>query len=110
MLKFKTGDSVIITAGKDKGQKGSVEKVLPGSLSLVVTGKNLYKKHVKPKDKNQKGGIVEKARPLAFTKVRLICSKCNKPTRVGFMATGDSSTAKRTNKVRICKKCNKPIG
>lgn len=102
MLKFKTNDTVIIMAGKNKGQKGKVDKILKQSLSLIVGGLNIYKKHVKPQGKGQKGGIVEKSRPLPMAKVKLVCPKCSKPTRVGFKITKDK-------KWRICKKCNQII-
>ena len=102
MLKFKVGDTVKIMAGKDKGQTGKVEKVMPKRLSLLVAGKNIYKKHIKPQGRNQPGGIVEKIRPLSFTKIALVCPKCSKPTRVGFKVTKDS-------KWRMCRKCQQVI-
>lgn len=102
MLKFKKGDTVKIMAGKDKGQTGTVEKILPKKLSLIVTGKNLYKKHLKSQGKDKPGGIVERARPLPFAKLSLVCPKCSKNTRVAFKLVKDQ-------KYRICKKCQQTI-
>jgi large subunit ribosomal protein L24 len=101
MLKFKKGDTVKITAGKDKGREGKIEKVLLAESKVVVPGVNLYKKHVKGFG-DVKGGVYDIPRPLGFGKIALICPKCKKMTRVGFSLAG-------TEKVRICKKCKKEI-
>lgn len=101
MLKFKTGDNVKVTAGKDKGREGKVEKVFPDNLSVVIANVNVYKRHVKGVS-GQKGGIYDLPRPLSFSKVALICPNCKKQTRVGFAVYKDE-------KVRICKKCRKEI-
>jgi len=101
MLKFKKGDTVKITAGKDKGREGKIEKVLLTESKVIVPGVNLYKKHVKGFG-DVKGGVYDIPRPLGYGKVALICPKCKKMTRVGFSMAGDA-------KVRICKKCKKEI-
>lgn len=104
MLKFKKGDTVKITIGKDKGREGQIETIDQKKLLVVIPGINLYKKHVKgsPTDSSQKGGIYEIPRPLPFSKIALICPKCKKQTRVGFKLLPKE-------KVRICKKCGKEI-
>ena len=101
MLKFKKGDTVKITAGKDKGREGKIEKILISESKVVVPGVNLYKKHVKGFG-DVKGGVYDIPRPLGYGKVALICPKCKKMTRVGFSMAGNE-------KVRICKKCKKEI-
>jgi len=68
MKKFKKGDVVLVTSGKDKGKTGEIMKVLPKSDTVIVKGTNLYKKHVKP-TQNQEGGIVSKERPLSTGKI-----------------------------------------
>jgi len=100
-VKFKIGDNVKITAGKDKGRDGKIERVFPKTLLVVVPGVNLYKKHVKG-SQGQKGGIYDIPRPLSLGKIALICPKCKKVTRIGFSTKGEK-------KARICKKCNKEI-
>ena len=100
-MKFKIGDNVKITAGKDKGRDGKIEKIFPKTLKVVVPGVNLYKKHVKG-FQGQKGGIYDIPRPLSLGKIALICPKCKKVTRIGFSTKGEK-------KARICKKCNKEI-
>ncbi len=101
MLKLKLGDTVKITAGKDKGREGKIEKIYPEESKAVVPGVNLYKKHVKGFG-DVKGGIYEIPRALGFGKIALVCPKCKKITRVGFKFAGK-------DKVRVCRKCGKEI-
>lgn len=101
MLKFKVGDEIKVTQGKDKGRQGKIEKIFPKKGSVIIPGINVYKKHVKG-FRGQKGGIYDIPRPLAFSKIALICPKCSKPTRVGFRSTGNSKT-------RLCRKCGREI-
>lgn len=101
MLKFKIGDNVKVTIGKDKGREGKVAKILPKEEKLILPELNLYKKHVKGVQ-GQKGGIYDLPRPLAFSKVALVCPKCKKLTRVGFKLG-------KTGKLRICRKCGREI-
>src|SRR3990167_3529725 len=97
-MKFKIGDTIKVTIGRDKGKTGKIEKVFPQSSEVIVGGVNLYKKHVKAKN-NRPGEAVQVAFPLAFGKIALICPKCNQPTRVGFNQPPDGK------KVRVCRKC-----
>jgi large subunit ribosomal protein L24 len=101
MLKLKIGDTVKITAGKDSGREGKIEKILVKERKVIVPGVNLYKKHVKGFG-DVKGGVYDIPRPLGFGKVALICPKCKKITRVGFKFAGQE-------KVRVCRKCGKEI-
>ncbi len=101
MLKFKKGDTVKITAGKDKGREGKIEKILSSESKVLIPGVNLYKKHVKGFG-DVKGGIYDIPRPLGFGKIAVVCPKCKKMTRVGFKFAGEE-------KVRMCKKCGKEI-
>lgn len=68
MKKFKKGDVVLVTAGKDKGKSGEIMRVLPKKDAVIVKGANLYKKHVKP-TQNQQGGMVSRERPLSTGKI-----------------------------------------
>ena len=101
MFKFKVGDEVIVTAGKDKGKKGKVEKVFPKENKLVVEKTNLYKRHKKA-TRTQAAGIYQIARPIPASAVAIICPKCSRPTRVGFTIEGKT-------KIRICKRCQGSI-
>lgn len=101
MVKFKKGDKVKVTIGKDKGREGEVEKVYPKLSQLIVPGINMVKKHIKD-PQGQRSGIYDIPKPLNFGKVVLICPKCKKQTRVGFVMIKDK-------KVRVCKKCTREI-
>ena len=103
-MKFKTGDQIIVTRGKDKGQKGTIDKLFIDRDRVLVGGVNVYKKHQKSMPGGQKGGIIEFSRPLPVANVALICPSCNKPTRIGSMILKDGK------KVRVCKKCDRQIG
>lgn len=108
MIKFKIGDNVKITIGKDKGREGKIEKILLKEGKVIIPGVNVYKKHVKGMGE-QKGGIYEIPRPMAFGKFALICPNCKKETRVGFKIVGSDLPAGRQGKERFCKKCKKSI-
>jgi len=68
MKKFKKGDVVLVTGGKDKGKSGEILKVFPKKDSVIVKDANMYKKHVKP-TQNTKGGMVSRERPLSTGKI-----------------------------------------
>jgi large subunit ribosomal protein L24 len=68
MKKFKKGDVVLVTSGKDKGKSGEILKVFPKKDSVIVKGANMYKKHVKP-TQNTQGGIVSRERALSTGKI-----------------------------------------
>ncbi len=96
-LHIKTGDTVMIISGKDKGKTGKVLEVSPKEGKVIVEGCNLVTKHVKPRMMGQQGGIVKAEAPLYACKVMPICPKCGKPTRVGHKIQEDGT------KVRQCK-------
>jgi large subunit ribosomal protein L24 len=68
MKKFKKGDVVLVTGGKDKGKSGEILRVFPKKDTVVVKGANMYKKPVKPTKESQ-GGIVARERPLSTGKL-----------------------------------------
>ncbi len=101
-MKLKKGDQIIVTIGKDKGRKGKIESTDPKTSTVVVPGVNVYKRHQKKRDEQHQGGIVEFSRPLSMGKIALVCPKCGKQTRVGYIVT-------KKDKERICKKCEARI-
>ena len=102
MIKYKVGDKVKILRGKDKGREGTIEKIYPKQKKALVPEINIYKKHVKGTQGGQKGGIYDIPRPIALSKLAVVCPKCKKPSRMGFRMVGDS-------KKRVCKKCNREV-
>jgi large subunit ribosomal protein L24 len=101
-MKVKKGDSILITAGKDKGRTGKIIKAMPKELKVLVEGINLKKKHVRPKREGEKGQVVEIPVPMDISNIKLICPKCGKATRVGFKI-------EKEQKSRVCKKCGQII-
>lgn len=84
MRKIKREDEVIVLAGKDKGKRGKVNKVLDDNR-VVVSGINIIKKHQKPNPQlGVTGGIVEKEAPLQVSNVAIFNPSTNKADRVGF--------------------------
>ena len=79
----KTGDTVVILSGKDKGKKGKVLAVSPKEGKVIVEGCNMIKKHVKPRRMGEQGGIVKAEGAMYASKVMPVCPKCGKATRVG---------------------------
>jgi large subunit ribosomal protein L24 len=82
-LKIKTGDDVVVTAGKDKGKRGKVTKVLRASNRVIVQGANMVLKHQKP-TQAAAGGIIPQEASLHISNVALVDPADGKPTRVGY--------------------------
>lgn len=107
-MQIKTGDTVVVIAGKDRFTKdkkgnivpttGKVLKVYPATNKVIVEGVNMVKKHQKPTQTNQKGGIVEVEAPIDASNVMLLDPKTGKPTRVGIKID------EQGNKIRVAKK------
>lgn len=98
-MKIKKGDLVKIIQGKDKGEKGRVLKVFPKEKKLVVEGRNLVTKHVRPKHEGEKGQKIKISVPIYISKVKLICPKCGKAIRVSYKILADK------RKLRFCQHC-----
>src|SRR5678810_732518 len=99
-MSIRKNDQVIVRAGKDRGKKGRVLSVVPGTNRVIVEGVNLIKRHTRPNpQKNIKGGIVEREAALHASNVQLVCPECGQVTRIGHKILGDG------RKVRICRKC-----
>lgn len=101
-MKIRKNDTVLIIKGKDRGKQGKILDVFPKEERVVVEGANIRKKHVKPKRSGEKGQVVQTPAPIPVANVKLICSKCGQPTRVG-------SKIIENKKYRICKKCGVEI-
>jgi len=118
MQRIKKDDLVQVISGNQKGDRGTVEEVLPAwhidqrtrerikpnpsGNRVRVEGINIRKKHRKPGGPNQRGEVVEIRTPIHISNVMLVCPKCNEATRTGFRFDGDK-------KVRYCKQCDASI-
>ncbi len=102
-MSVKTGDTVVVLSGKDKGKKGKVLKVMPKESKVIVEKVNMVSRHTKPRQQGDQGGIIKKEAPLYVCKVQRVCPKCGKPTRPAHKLLADGK------KVRVCKKCGAEI-
>jgi large subunit ribosomal protein L24 len=97
---IRRNDTVVVTAGRDRGKRGRVLKVIPAKRRLLVEGVNIIKRHTRPNpQKNIKGGIVEREAAFDVSNVQLVCPECGTMTRIGTKALNDG------RKVRVCRKC-----
>ena len=99
MRKIRSGDTVLVTSGRNKGQQGRVRVNLIERDRIVVEGVNIVKKHIK-RGRARQAGIVEVEAPLHVSNVRLVCPNCKQATRVGVREGSDGKN------VRYCKKCD----
>ncbi len=99
----KTGDTVIIMSGRDRGEKGKVLAVSPKEGKVIVEGRNMVTKHVKPRRMGEQGGIIKAEGAIYASKVQILCPRCGKPTRVAHKVYEDGT------KERVCAKCGEAI-
>ena len=100
-IKLKKGDEVIVVAGKDKGKKGKIVKMIPKRNKAIVSEINKVKKNQKP-DNNQAGGIIEKEMPIHISNLSYFDNSTNNPVKIGFKVDNNK-------KIRIIKSTGKEI-
>lgn len=101
-MKFKKGDSIKMTIGKDKGKTGKIERVFSKENVVLIPGINTFKKHVKKGDLRNNPGIIEIIKPVALSKIAFVCPKCKQQTRLGYIVNDKK-------KMRICRKCKQEV-
>ncbi len=101
-MKIKSGDTVRVMEGKDKGANGVVLRSIPAKERVVVQGVNIIHKAMRPTQANPNGGIETYEAPIHVSNVMLVCPECGVPTRVGIRRDAGK-------KIRVCKKCGKDI-
>ena len=104
-LKVKKNDQVLVTAGKDRGAKGRVLRVLAAEGKAIVERVNMMKRHTRPNpNKGIQGGILEREAPIQVSNLRVVCPECGKPSRLGRKRLEDGRG------VRVCKSCGGTFG
>ena len=103
-LNIKTGDTVVVISGKEKGKEGKIQKAFPAEGKIIVEGVAMVKKHQKPRGQGMPGGIIEKEAAIDASNVMVVCPKCGKPTRIGHVFIEGEGKASR-RKRRVCKEC-----
>ena len=101
-LHVKSGDTVVILSGKDRGKKGKVLAVSPKESKVIVEGANIISKHVKPKKMGEAGGIIKAESAIYACKVQVVCPACGLATRVAHKVEDGKN-------IRVCKKCGKAL-
>lgn len=102
MQKIRRGDEVVVTSGRNKGQRGQVRVNLIDRDRVVVEGVNIVKKHIK-RGRARQAGIVEVEAALHVSNVKLVCPSCKQPTRIGVRGNPGGKNE------RYCKKCDQLI-
>ena len=128
---IRKGDTVVVLTGRDAGKRGEVEQVIrrdpaptnarsgyrrtsvKGGVFVVVQGLNIVRKHTKPRQRSaggpgsmptvDPGGILDHAMPLPASRVMVVCSHCDRPTRIAHRTLDNGS------RVRVCKHCGEPL-
>jgi large subunit ribosomal protein L24 len=106
-VNVRKGDTVLVLAGKDRGKRGTVERIerTKRGFGVVIPGINMAKTHKRPRTRTQQAGILDVPMPLEISNVQVVCPRCGKPTRVGHQhLEGDERRL-----VRVCKRCGEQI-
>jgi len=104
-VRIKSGDTVEVVQGDDRGMRGTVRVVDPRKGKVIIEGVNIVIKHQRPISAGRQqtpGGRIELEAPLNVSNVMLVCPSCQERTRVGH-------TIIEGGKVRVCKKCQAQI-
>ena len=97
-FRIRKNDTVQVLAGKDKGKRGAVVRILPDKDAVIVSGLNIVKKAMKKRSQQDQGGIAEVEAPLNISNVAIVCKKCGRPVKIGYKIDGEK-------KIRVCRKC-----
>lgn len=102
-MRIRSGDTVLVIAGKDKGKTGRVDRQHTKENRLVVEGVNIITRHVKARPGVRQSGRIQQEAPIHMSNVVLVCNKCNRPTKpkIAFLDTGA--------RVRSCPECEEII-
>jgi large subunit ribosomal protein L24 len=101
-LKLRKKDKVVVISGKDRGKTGEILKIYPEKQRVLVGKVNMVSKHRKPKQ-SEPGGIQKMEAPLHYSKVMLLCPRCEKPARTKL------ETLSGGERVRLCRRCGESI-
>ena len=102
-MKIRSQDMVHVIKGRDRGKQGRVQSVLLEKNKVLVEGINVVMRHTKATGGVRQAGIIQKELPIPVSNVMLVCTNCNKPTRIGARHLADGT------KARVCKKCEEVI-
>ncbi len=92
------GDTVIVVAGKERGKRGRVLRVIPEKSRVVVERINMIKKHQRPTQRVRQGGIIEREGSIHLSNVMLVDPTSGKPTRIGRRELSDGKRVRFARK------------
>ena len=101
--RIRRGDTVAVMAGKERGKRGKVLRVLRDTGRVLVEKVNMVKRHQRPTQKVRQGGIIERENPLALSNVLVVCGRCDRPVRTGIKVLTDG------RKLRVCRRCGEAV-
>lgn len=105
-LHIKKNDHVLVLSGKDREKTGVILQVLPHKNRAIVEGIHMIKRHTRPSPQAPQGGIIEREGTINIANLKLICPKCNMPTRTRRRAFEKEIGGRlKRYRVRVCKKC-----
>jgi large subunit ribosomal protein L24 len=102
-MKVVKNDTVLVISGNYSGKKGKVLKVFPKEKRVIVEGVNFIKKHTRPTQKNQQGGILEREAPIHISNLMVVCPKCDVPSRIG------RKVLENGKHIRVCRSCGEML-
>ncbi|HEX2140913.1 MAG TPA: 50S ribosomal protein L24 [Candidatus Limnocylindria bacterium] len=104
-MNVRKGDTVLVLAGKDRGKRGTVERVerTKRGLGVVIPGINMARRHQRPRTRTQQAGILDIPVPIHVSNVQVVCPRCGKATRIGHQRLENGRT------VRVCKHCGEQL-
>jgi large subunit ribosomal protein L24 len=106
-MDVRRGDTVLVLAGKDRGKRGTVERVekTKRGFGVVIPGINMAKRHQRARSRTQTAGILDIPVPIHVSNVQVVCPRCNRPTRIAH----GRLEGEHGRSTRICKRCGEQI-
>ena len=102
-MRLRAEDTILVLKGRDRGKQARITQVFPKQDKVSVEGVNVVKRHTKQTGRVRQAGIIQKELPIQAANVMLVCTHCNRPTRIGLRQLADGT------KARVCKKCQEVI-
>jgi large subunit ribosomal protein L24 len=102
-MRLHSNDTVLVIKGRDRGKQGRIQQVFPKHNKVLVEGVNIVSRHTKATGGIRQAGIIQKELPMEAANVVLVCTHCNRPTRIGVRYLADGT------KARTCRKCQEVI-
>jgi len=102
-VRLRANDNVLVIKGRDRGKQARIQQAFPKEGKILIEGINVVMRHTKSTPSVRQAGIIQKELPIHAANVMLICTHCNRPTRVGARTLADGT------KARVCNQCEEVI-